>query len=296
MRKKFCIRNLKYSQNFLKSSKLVEELITKSSISKDDVVYEIGPGRGIITEHLARQCRKVIAIELDRKLYKRLTERFREDPRVEIKFGDFLQYKLPRNKKYKIFANVPFNVTADIVRKLTSGSTSLPDAFLVVQKEAAERFAGLPYYKECQYSILLKPYCEFEILHHFKRSDFSPRPCVDVVLLRITRRYRPLIKRSDARLFKDFVIYGFNQWKVGLRKAFKYIFTYRQFMRLTRDLDFSKDAKPTDLSFKQWVGLFGYFIAGVEKSKRVMVIGAERRLMKEQNGLQKVHRTRGIVR
>lgn len=250
---------LKHSQNFLKSLMLVEKLINMSSIGKSDIVYEIGPGKGIITAQLAKKCRKVIAIELDEKLYKKLLSRFRASRSVEIIHGDFLRYRLPKGRNYKVFANIPFNVTSDIVAKLTSYDTSLLDAYLIVQKEAAERFAGRPYAKECQYSLLLKPYFQMKVLYFFKKKDFSPKTSVDVVLLRIKLRKKALIKKSQRQLYKNFIVYGFSQWKVSVRKALKKVFTYRQFMRLARDLGFSKDAKPTDLSFEQWMGLFRFY-------------------------------------
>jgi len=188
---------LKSSQRFLRNSKLVESLVAKSNIGVEDIVYEIGPGKGIITEQLAKRCRKVVAIELDRKLYKELVEKFRENSVVEIQFGDFLRYNLPKEEAYKVFSNIPFNITADIISKLTSINTSLLEAYLIVQKEAAERFAGRPYNKECQFSLFLKPFFRFKILHRFKQDDFHPKPHVEVVLLGITRRKYFLVKEKQ---------------------------------------------------------------------------------------------------
>ena len=272
---RYTIEELKSSQKFLKERKLVEVLLDKSSINKKDIVYEIGPGKGIITECLAKRCKKVTAIELDKKLYERLKSRFRGNTSIEIKFGDFLQYQLPRKQKYKIFSNIPFNLTADIVRKLTLDGTFLLEAFLIVQKEAAERFTGFPYSKETQISLLLKPKFDLKILHNFRKSDFEPKPRVDVVLLGITRRKEFLVRENQKQMYRDFIVYGFSQWKESLRKAFKKIFTYRQFIRLAGDLNFSKEAKPADLSFEQWMGLFRYFLKGVDVSKKFDVIGAE---------------------
>src|SRR6185369_5283806 len=97
------------AQNFLRSSKLVHRLVEKSSIGPQDTVVEIGPGHGIITAELARVAKRVIAIEKDRRLAERLRNRFQERPNVEIVESDFLEFPLP-NYKYKIFANIPYNV------------------------------------------------------------------------------------------------------------------------------------------------------------------------------------------
>jgi 23S rRNA (adenine-N6)-dimethyltransferase len=99
-----------YSQNYLKDTRLVDALIEKSSINGSDVVYEIGPGKGIITKQLARYCKKVMAVEKDPRLIELLMQKFAQKPGVTIREGDFLQYRLPC-KPYKVFANIPFNIT-----------------------------------------------------------------------------------------------------------------------------------------------------------------------------------------
>jgi 23S rRNA (adenine-N6)-dimethyltransferase len=86
-------------------------------------------------------------------------------------------------------------------------------------------------------------------------------PNVDSVLLSIRRRSRPLIETEDADPYREFVHYGFGRWKPNLRLAFKKVFTYKQWKRLARDLDFPSNATPTELSFEQWLGLYQSFRA-----------------------------------
>ncbi len=112
-------RSILYSQNFLKSPSLVDQLLNKSDIRANDTVYEIGPGKGIITERLAQRCRQVIAIEKDSELMDTLRSRFTSTTNIRIHSGDFLEYRLPNNS-YKIFANIPFNITSAVVTHLTS--------------------------------------------------------------------------------------------------------------------------------------------------------------------------------
>jgi len=285
-------KKLIYSQNFLKNKKLVEKIINQSNIGLQDVVYEIGPGKGIITEYLAKRCTKVIGIEKDEKLYKRLFQKFKDNGKIKIRYGDFLSYNLPRNEKYKIFSNIPFNLTADIIAKLTLAINPPEDIYLIIQDEAARKFAGLPYGKERQYSLLLKPWFELKILHHFEQTDFYPIPQVKIVLLQVKKRKNSLVKKEKNQIYRDFIIYGFNQWKLNLKDALKKIFTYEQLKRLSKDLGFNLSATPTDLNFEQWLGLFDYFIIGVEDNKKTLVYGSERILKHQQYRLQKVHRTR----
>ena len=256
------------------------------------MVYEIGPGRGIITAELEDKCTRVIAIEKDRKLYEYLVQKFADRSKVKIILGDFLSYQLPRDKKYKIFSNIPFNITADIIKRLTSVENPPEDAYLIVQREAAVKFAGSAYGKERLDSLLIKPWLELNIIHEFKRTDFDPAPRVDIVLLRIKKRAKPLVNNSQAVLYKDFVVYGFSQWKSSLKKSLDKIFTYDQFKRLAKDLSFSITAVPTDLDLEQWLGLFNYFAEGVEDNKKQLIRGAWNKWQKQETRLQKVHRTR----
>ncbi len=279
-------RSILYSQNFLKSSILVDQLLKKSSISSNDVVYEIGPGRGIITERLARRCRQVIAIEKDPRLVDILYSRFAQTTNVRIHTGNFLEYRLPSDP-YKVFANIPFNITSAVVTHLTTAPIPPDDTYLLMQKEAAEKFLGQPC--ESLYSILLKPSFELELLHHFRHSDFMPAPRVDVVMLRLRKRGPPLLSRNDMQLFRDFVVYGFTAPQPSLRHTFKDIFTSPQLKRLSAHLDLA--GRPTSLYFEQWLSLFHSFKQLASPQATSIICGSEKRLRQQQARLDKVHRT-----
>jgi 23S rRNA (adenine-N6)-dimethyltransferase len=259
-RRKICL-----AQNFLRSPALVRQLIGMSTIGPSDRVYEIGPGNGIITAELAGIARRVVAIEKDPELVSRLRERFRALENVEIVEGDFLAYSSHarfasvgrETSEYKLFANIPYNITARILRKVIDQRSNLCDVYLILQKEAAEKFSGSP--RETLFSILAKPFFEFEILFQLRRTDFWPVPNVDSVFLSIRRRTRPLLGIRDVGPFRDFVRYGFGRWKPNLKLAFRNVFTYKQWKRLSRDLDFPLNATPTELSFEQWLGLYYAF-------------------------------------
>ena len=133
-----------YAQHFLKDSRLVTSLLDRCTIGYDDVVYEIGPGKGMITEQLAQRCKQVIAIEKDPRLSALLLQKFVSMPNVTIHEGDFLHYRLPR-KPYKVFANIPFNITTAIVTRLTAEEYPPEDAYLAMRKAAAGMFVGRPH-------------------------------------------------------------------------------------------------------------------------------------------------------
>ena len=245
------------AQNFLRNPGLVRRLIKTSAIGPADTVYEIGPGRGIITAELARTAKKVIAVEKDAGLVRHLRQRFQSARNVEIIEKDFLQFSI-FEPDYKIFANIPYNITASIVRKILYAPPAAPsEAYLILQKEAARKFSGSPH--ETLFSVLAKPFFEFWIIGELKRTDFEPVPNVDSVLLHIKRRARQLLQREDETLYRDFVSYGFQRWKRNLRLAFKHFFTYKQWKYLSRDLNFPLNVTPTGLSFEQWLGLYQGF-------------------------------------
>ena len=246
--KKICL-----AQNFLKSPGLVRRLLRHAAIGPEDTVCEIGPGKGIITAELARTAKKIVAVEKDASLVRTLRERFRSADNVEIHAGDFLTYSLPR-QPHKIFANIPYNATAEIVRKILFAAPSTTEAYLIMQREAARKFSGVP--NETSFSLLAKPYFEFRIIAQLRRTDFHPVPSVASVLLRIRRRDRSLLLKEDTRPYRDFVNLGFTGWNRNLRSAFKHVFTYTQWKRLARELRFSLNATPTELSFDQWIGLY----------------------------------------
>lgn len=170
------MKNLGYSQNFLVNKKLVERLISKSNIDVTDYVIEIGPGKGIITDVLSQHAGEVVAVEYDQELYNNLV-RYHSHDNVTYIFGDFLKYKLPLNRRYKIFSNIPFQITADIIRKLTDDVNPPSDINIIIQREAAKKNCGIPLQKyEGFRAAIIKAQYKVEITHSFKRSDFFPSP------------------------------------------------------------------------------------------------------------------------
>lgn len=252
--------SIRLAQNFLKDPLLIASLVSNADLTANDTVFEIGPGRGIITKALAKVCRRVVAIEVEPRLTALLRQQFREIENIEVINADVLQFEFP-SYPYKVFANIPFNITADILRKLLHASNPLSRAYLIVQQEAAEKYSGVR--RECQASVLLKPWYDFSILHKFNRSDFDPMPSVEVVLLDIKKREHPLITDADAEMYRQFVTYGFGRQRANLGKSYKKVFSHLQWKRLAHDLGFDVHAGPTDLSFDQWYGVFQFFIEGI---------------------------------
>lgn len=165
---------------------------------------------------------------------------------------------------YKVFANVPFHITADLIHKLTYYAASPIECYLIVQKEAAMKFGGIP--KETLVSTSRKPYFIFSVAYTFKKSDFSPMPAVECVLLKCTKRPVPLVPKEEELLYTKFLKYAFTHGK-DLKSGLAQIFTYKQWKRLARANNFPTHVGATDLTFDQWLGLFHYLLQGVNPAK-----------------------------
>ncbi|MGH2562026.1 MAG: 23S ribosomal RNA methyltransferase Erm [Thermomicrobiales bacterium] len=282
-------RRIALSQNFLHSRKLVDRLLAQSSISGEDLVVEIGPGTGIITERLAQRCHEVLAVEADPELARRLRRRFAGVPNVAVFATDFLAFPLPATA-YKVFASIPFNITAAIMTKLTGGAWTPDDAYLVVQCEAAAKILGGP--GESMVGSLLKPWFEPALIHRFRPTDFIPPPGVDVVMLRLRKRGPPLVTREDARCYRDFVVAVFTAWQPTVRQALSHLVGKQFELEVKRQSGFDLDQPPTALSFDEWLALFASIRDANGNGTWRKIDGAEERLRQQQAGLQKVHRTR----
>jgi 23S rRNA (adenine-N6)-dimethyltransferase len=187
---------------------------------------------------------------------------------VEIMEEDFLQVRICE-RGFKIFANIPYNITADVLRRILFLYPTPTAAYLIVQKEAAEKYSGVP--NETQCSVLSKPRFRFQILHQLHRNDFEPVPRVDSVLLGIEKRSPPLIGDDEIDLYNNFIRYGFGRWRRSLKCIFKPIFTYPQWKRLSAELRFPLNATPTNLTFEQWLGLFDCFQHRVVEYKQRLI-------------------------
>ncbi len=282
-------RSLAYSQNFITNPKLIRKILSKSNITRDDLVLEIGAGFGSITKELAATCKEVIAIELDAFLFQKLTHNISECKNITTINTDFLNFCLPQIP-YKVFSNIPFNFTSRIMRKLFFYSNPPSLAYFVIQKEAIHKYMGFP--RETQISLLIKPFVEMKIIHTFNKEDFNPCPKVIAVLVEIKTLQYPILSRDSYLNYRDFIVYGTTQGKTTLKKNFKKIFTHEQFKRLAQNLDFNLTAYPLDLAFQQWLELFNFYNLQVIDDKRRLVNGSYLRQHKLQNKLKKVYKTR----
>lgn len=197
------VKQVSDSQNFLTSRKLIQRIVRLAGFQREDMVLEIGTGKGHLTEVLCQNAGKVCSVEIDKRLMESARKRLAKYSNVEFVAGDFMKYRLPEKGAYKVFANIPFFLTTQIVEKLTQEANPPADIWLVMEKGAAKRFMGLP--KETKKSLELKVRWEMKIVYHFRREDFHPKPSVDCVLVHFKRKAVPDLNRGEYQEFQRFI-------------------------------------------------------------------------------------------
>ncbi len=211
--KKYQGRPLKrLGQNFLIDKRVIKKLIRAVELQPKDIILEIGPGIGTLTIELAKKVKKVVAIEKDLKMVEILKETLKDYENVEIVKGDILKTQNSKLKtiNYKVVGNLPFYLTAPVIRKFLELPEVRPRAMvLVIQKEVGQRICAKP----PQMSILavsVQFYAKSEIISYVSKKSFWPRPKVDSAILRITPPINTDRKLINADLFFRIVKAGFS--------------------------------------------------------------------------------------
>ena len=249
-------------QNFLKSEKIAQEIVEAGEVGPEDVVLEVGPGKGILTEELLRKAKKVIAVEKDEQLVKLLKERFKNNSKLEIIQGDILDPRISNFQfsifkkifndsifKYKIIANIPYYITSRFLRTFLESDNQPSLMVLMVQKEVAERIVGKLARRrggESLLSISVKAYGQPEIIRKVPASYFSPAPKVDSAALKISGISKEFFKDISENKFFETVKKGFSQKRKMLINNLR-----------TQKEDFTacnigEKARAENLSLEQW--------------------------------------------
>ena len=283
--------NIKDSQNFLHSTKLVEDLLFQSNLTKDDFIVEIGPGKGIITKALSKICKTVNAIEYDSTLANKLSNEFKNS-NVYIIEMDFLKYNLP-NHKYKVFSNIPFNMTASILNKLLGSENPPLDTFLIMQYEAFLKYAGEPFYKESYKSLLYKPFFNTGILYKFNKFDFKPTPNANIILGQFSYKGSADISLKDRDVWKDFLSFIFLEKGSTFKEKTKRIFSYKQQKIISKENEINDNLNISNWSYEFWLKIFNLYNSNmVSNDKKNLIKHSYKRMLEHESNLEKSHRNR----
>jgi 16S rRNA (adenine1518-N6/adenine1519-N6)-dimethyltransferase len=215
----------KYGQHFLSDERILSGIVNALGPTADDIVVEIGPGRGSLTEILAERCRRLIAIEIDRALAEQLIVKYRDRPNVEIVQGDVLETDLHAlaGSDFLLIGNVPYNITTPIVFKALDPPIPRRSVFLV-QREVAERMAAKEDTESFgALSVNVAVVANTEMVMSVPPSAFKPPPKVDSTVVRITPRETPLVALGALPGFRTFVQAAFSLRRKQMQKVLRTI-------------------------------------------------------------------------
>jgi len=216
-------------QSFLVNDRACERIVAAAGIGPDETVLEIGPGLGALTAGLLEQARRVVAVEIDRRLCQILRERLAGENRLELINEDFLKTDLAALIRragpggLRIVSNLPYQITGAAVRTILNHLRQLPGATLTVQREVADRMAAEPGVKA--FGALSVAVQYFSIVRrHFRlpKEAFHPRPRVDSVVLSLEPRTRPPVEVRDETLFFQTVGALFGHRRKTARNALRH--------------------------------------------------------------------------
>lgn len=203
-----------YGQHFLTSKTVCHRIVAFASLQPDDIVLEIGPGTGALTEILSRQVRRTLAIEVDPELCERLNQRFQHQPSVKIIRADFLSANLlelledyvSANTPIRVIGNLPYNIATGIIEKLLNHKNRFKDFTLMVQKEVADRIRAKPNTKQYGYlTHLVQYHTEVTFGFHVSPGSFYPPPKVYSSVVKLTTLANPKHAAKDYPLYMRLV-------------------------------------------------------------------------------------------
>ena len=181
----------------------------------EDLVIEIGPGRGALTEKLLRRAARVVAIEIDSTLVEHLRTRFAGEPRLEIVHADILATDLVRWGRAPVAGNLPYYIASPILEKAVR--LDVPRIVFLIQKEVAERLIAKPGHREYGYLTLQTAlFADTRLLFEVKPGSFRPPPQVDSAVVLLTPHMRDL-GVGDREAFRRFLSQCFRQKRKTLR-------------------------------------------------------------------------------
>ena len=219
----------KFGQNFLIDTHVLDKIIRAAGLSKDDMVLEIGPGIGTMTQYLAEAAGKVIAVEIDKNLIPILEDTLSEYDNVTIINEDVLKLDIReladnenQGRPMKVVANLPYYITTPIIMGLFEKHVPMESITVMVQKEVADRMQTGPGSKDYgALSLAVQYYAEPYIVANVPPNCFMPRPRVGSAVIRLTCHAKPPVEVKDERFMFDIIRASFNQRRKTLANGLK---------------------------------------------------------------------------
>lgn len=277
--KKYKIKaNKSLGQNFLIDDTVIEDIVEGASIGKDDLVIEIGPGLGSMTALLVEKAKKVICVELDKKMIKILNDRFIADDNIELINEDVLKLDLNKLikqekeqneiKDVKIVANLPYYITTPIIMKLLEENLDIASITVMIQKEVADRLIEIPSGKNTgaiTYTVYY--YCECEKIREVENTCFVPMPEVTSEVINLKLRKEPAVKVENKKIFFNIIKSAFMQRRKTLLNALVNTGVFKskeEGAEILRKLNLREDIRAEKLTIEDFARICNYFCESIK--------------------------------
>lgn len=257
----------KFGQNFLIDEHVIGKIIKAAEITKDDMVLEIGPGIGTMTQYLAESARQVVAVEIDKNLIPILSETLADYDNVTVINEDILKLdicslveKENDGKPIKVVANLPYYITTPIIMGLFESHVPLKSITVMVQKEVAERMQAAPGTKEYgALSLAVQYYAETYIAANVPPNCFIPRPKVGSAVIRLTRYETPPVLAKNEKLMFQLIRASFNQRRKtlqnGIANSAELSYTKLQVEKALEKMGLAANVRGESLTLAEFAGL-----------------------------------------
>lgn len=251
-------------QNFLINQNVLEKIVKAANLKNNDYVLEIGPGFGILTEELIKKAKKVLSIELDKRLVYFLKQKFKRENNLEILESDILKIKnnelykklVGEKDDYKLVANLPYNITGAVLRKFLTYKPKPREIILLLQKEVAQRIVSKPP-KMSLLSLSVQYYGQPQIIDFVSKESFYPKPEVDSAIIKIELKKNKNLSEDEEKKFWQLVKIGFssprkqlqNNLAAGLKKDKESV---KEALKLVK---LAPECRAQELDLGQWISL-----------------------------------------
>ena len=277
--KKYKIKaNKSLGQNFLIDDAAIEDIVGGANIGKDDLVIEIGPGLGSMTALLVERAKKVICVELDKKMIKILNDRFIAYNNIELINEDVLKLDLnslikeekEKNqiKDVKIVANLPYYITTPIIMKLLEENLDITSITVMIQKEVADRLIEIPSGKNTgaiTYTVYY--YCESEKIREVENTCFIPIPDVTSEVINLKLRKEPAVKIENKKVFFNIIKSAFMQRRKTLLNALVNTGVFKskeEGIEILKKLNLREDIRAEKLTIEDFARICNYFCDSIK--------------------------------
>ena len=278
--KKYNIKpNKGLGQNFIIDDEVIEDIVKGANVTKEDLVIEIGPGIGSLTKILLENAKKVICIELDRKMIKLLNDRFFMYKNLELINQDILKIdlqKLIKEEKskseirnVKIVANLPYYITTPIIMKLVEENLDIESITVMIQKEVAERLIAIPGTRNAgaiTYTVYYN--CESEKIREVDRTCFIPEPEVTSEVIKLKIREQKSVNVTNEKIMFNIIKSAYMQRRKTLLNSLTNVGFFKnkeQGINILKKLGLREDIRPENLSIEDFARLSDVFMKNLKK-------------------------------